>query len=528
MRSKVPRSIRLYVVKLIWIKIGDYYHRGAATARYQSCVVDYADLGHAPDRVVGRPTSLPLVSLRPCAPHFPAPSNIARKRARERERKGNNPTLGAGPADPVLPLGSPTPFFSTLSWSHSHERFHHSGPRSAAVPLGPPMPRYTISVRGMRRQADCIRGLFFSLTRPLLVPLFALFLSLRLFFFSLSLSLLSFPCPLSRSFFFFSALFPLLSLYLSLSFSLAMRPTRAPHTITRASPTRSTQHTWPVVRSCSAECAVLPPAGDRVTWPPGRNGTQHGLCSLMSRAHDTSQRRTKRPDRQIALSLPGSACGAFSLPLFPILFLSFFFPRTLSPVPLSLLFFPFCPFVSVKRARDTSRLGSCVHPRIVYITRGHVQPSSVVCLSAARETRDESVSQWDISVHLVHRRRWCRGENRANQSCKVQQYTSCSLPHHVEMKTSASVSCLCRYTTVYRRRCGLCTGVVCQRVTNDAVAETQREIEAVVALVRTTDAPTGLHGWKWMVCILLLYTRLIDARSIVVGSCLCGRVALGC
>lgn len=78
-----------------------------------------------------------------------------------------------------------------------------------------------------------------------------------------------------------------------------------------------------------------------------------------------------------------------------------------------------------------------------------------------------------------------------NQSCKVQ-YTSYSVPHHVEMETSASVSWLCGYSTVYRR-CGSCIGVVCQRV-NDVAKTRRREVEAAVALVRTTDAPTGLHG----------------------------------
>lgn len=251
-------------------------------------------------------------------------------------------SLEAGPADPVLPLGSPTSFFSTLSCSHSQERFHHSGSQSAAVPLGPPMPRYTIPVREMRRQADCIRGLFSSRSLSPLVPLFALFLSLHLIFPSLSLSPLSSPRPLARPF--FSALFSLLLLPFSpsLSFSLAMRPTRAPHTITRASPARAIQHTWPVGRSCSAECAVLPPAGDCVTWPPGRNGTQHGLCSLVSRAHDTSQRRTERPDRQRLHSLSQEARVVLSPSLYFRFFLSLSFYLALFPhVPFPLLLSPF-------------------------------------------------------------------------------------------------------------------------------------------------------------------------------------------
>lgn len=142
-----------------------------------------------------------------------------------------------------------------------------------------------------------------------------------------------------------------------------------------------------------AECAVLPPLQGTVSRGPQAavaRSAQHELCSLVSRAHDTSQRRTERLDRQIALSLPGSACGAFSLPLFlsPILSLPFLsLLRTLSlrycllsftlPVPLS---------SALACARAIHHASGSCHPRDVSTTRrlrGPRASPSVVCSRAA-------------------------------------------------------------------------------------------------------------------------------------------------
>lgn len=230
----------------------------------------------------------------------------------------------------------------------------------------------TLPLRGMRRQADCIRGFSFSLSlarslthpstlvRLLPRPLFALFLSLRLIFFSLSWLLLSSLVRLPPS-------SPSQSLSLSLSLSLPLpTPVRCgPHA--RASPARDTQHTWPVGHSYlrSVRSYLLQGTVSRGPQAATARSAQHGLCSLVSRAHDTSQRRTERPDRQIVFSLPGSACGAFSLPLFLRFFLSlslypflFLFPSHSHPVlQPSPLFLPFRPPVLRPRcARDVITL----------------------------------------------------------------------------------------------------------------------------------------------------------------------------
>jgi len=256
-------------------------------------------------------------------------------------------------------------------------------------------------------------SLFFVLVLPL--PLLAFFLSLCLISFSLSWSLLSFarlsPSLLPRrSLYPFP--FPLFSLFLSLSLALssdtrAIRPTRAPHTITRASPARATTHMAgrPLLL---AECAVLPPLQGTVSRGPQAataRSAQHGLCSFVSRAHDTSQRRTERPDRQIALSLPGSACGAFSLPLFlsPILFLSPFSPFfVLSPCATvfslsSSLLSPCCPDWRA-RARYITPLGPVRQPRDVSSIRSSRGPRAApsVVLFTRRRVPDSRLANSSV------------------------------------------------------------------------------------------------------------------------------------
>lgn len=113
----------------------------------------------------------------------------------------------------------------------------------------------------------------------------------------------------------------------------------------------------------------------------------HGLCSLVSRAHDSSQRRTERPTADRTLSAKKRAC-AFSLPLFSVsssLFLYLFLSlaRSLPALYcLSSLPPPFAtrchrvsvcvPRVSVCtreiRHRGFSPAPEC-HPRVVSTTR---------------------------------------------------------------------------------------------------------------------------------------------------------------
>jgi len=191
-------------------------------------------------------------------------------------------------------------------------------------------------------------------------------------------------------------------LSLSLSLFLFRHPcdtahTRVSHYHARESRARATTHMAgrPLLL---AECAVLPPLQGTVSRGPQAataRSAQHGLCSFVSRAHDTSQRRTERPDRQIALSLPGSACGAFSLPLFlsPILFLSPFSPffvlspcATVSSLSSSLLS-PCCPDWRA-RARDTSRLWVLCDTPATFppsdLPAGHVQQPPQCCVFTRR------------------------------------------------------------------------------------------------------------------------------------------------
>lgn len=281
----------------------------------------------------------------------------------------------------------------------------------------------TLPLRGMRRQADCIRGFSFSLSlarslthpstlvRLLPHPLFALFLSLRLIFFSLSWLLLSSLVRLPPS-------SPSQSLSLSFSSSSntrAMRPTRA-----RESRARYTTHMAgrPLLL---AECAVLPPAGDRVTWPPGRNGTQRAARTVLSREPRTrhqseTNRETGPTDRILS---PRKRVWCFLPPsLSPILSLSISLPLSislslaLSPCTTTLSSLPPFPtplfFGPVARA-TLSRSGTArVRPRVVPsdVPAATCQFPSVVCLRAAascRKARGESRDRWSIGIFLCLR-----------------------------------------------------------------------------------------------------------------------------
>lgn len=163
-----------------------------------------------------------------------------------------------------------------------------------------------------------------------------------------SLPPFSFACPFPPFFFFF-----FLFLFL---FQHPMRPTRA-----RESRARYTTHM--AGRSLLlAECAVLPPAGDRVTWPPGRNGTQRAARAVLSREPRTRhQSETNRetgptdrilsPRKRVWCFLPPSLSPILSLSLFLSPFLSIF-PSHFHPA-LSPLFHPFRPPVLRSVARAT-------------------------------------------------------------------------------------------------------------------------------------------------------------------------------
>lgn len=342
-----------------------------------------ADSGHAPGGVVGRPTSSPRLFWCPLVPPFPraTPGNVTKEKEGLREV---SPTLSskleAGPANSVLLLDAPTPFCGTLLLPLPRK----TPPLRSAIGGSPPRPAYAPCSQDATAGRPHSLPLFLSrLLSSLPFSLFALFLSLRLIFLSLSLSLVSSP----RSFFLAHPLLPpcfILSLFLSPN--ARMRPTRVPHTI--ASPARAA-HMATLTRgvcgptSCRGPCHVAP--------RPQRH-TAHGLCSLVSRAHDTSQRRTERPDRQIALSFPGSACGAFSLPLSPTFFLFFFSlfpPRALSlPVLLSPLFLLFPPPILGRGARAIYHaLGPACTPGVYFYHPTFPRPRAtplVLCVYTRR------------------------------------------------------------------------------------------------------------------------------------------------
>lgn len=130
-------------------------------------------------------------------------------------------------------------------------------------------------------------------------------------------------------------------------------------------------------------------------------------CALSWAAHTTPVRDEPR-DRtdRLHFSLPGSACGAFSLPLLPILFSLFLFPSHNILLPYTALssLLPFLPFSFGEHARDTSRLESCVQPPRCLCQPAATCSFPVLCVfKRCREVRPvKSVNQWDISVHLVH------------------------------------------------------------------------------------------------------------------------------
>lgn len=250
------------------------------------------------------------------------------------------------------------------------------------------MARLYATTLPLRRQADCICSFSFfpfpfPARSPTLVrsppPAFSLTPSN----FLLIVFVASFlPLPP------FSFARPLPTFLLSFSTSSnnrAMRPTRA-----RESRARYTTHMAgrPLLL---AECAVLPPAGDRVTWPSGRNGTQRATRAVLSREPRTrhqseTNRETGPTDRILS---PRKRVCAFSLPFFLRFFLSispflsFFPPHSLPVLQLSPLFLPIRPPVLwLRYARDVSCPGTTrVRPRVVSfdVSAATCQSPSVLC-----------------------------------------------------------------------------------------------------------------------------------------------------
>lgn len=207
------------------------------------------------------------------------------------------------------------------------------------------MARLYATTLPLRRQADCICSFSFfpfpfparspTLVRSPPLPAFSLTPSN----FLLIVFVASFlPLPP------FSFARPLPTFLLSFSTSSnnrAMRPTRA-----REFRARYTTHMAgrPLLL---AECAVLPPAGDRVTWPSGRNGTQRAARAVLSREPRTRhQSETNRetgptdrilsPRKRVWCFLPPFLSPVLSLYLSLSIFLSSaLFPctTTLSSLP---------------------------------------------------------------------------------------------------------------------------------------------------------------------------------------------------
>lgn len=123
--------------------------------------------------------------------------------------------------------------------------------------------------------------------------------------------------------------------------AVVMRPTRALTTLARKShkhARRRIHARWG--RDAKRREAVLPPAGDRVTWPPGRVAARSARAVLSRERRTQHQSETSRETGRRSHSLPVSACFLppslrLSLPflslsvpsVFLLLSLFFFFPR---------------------------------------------------------------------------------------------------------------------------------------------------------------------------------------------------------
>lgn len=149
--------------------------------------------------------------------------------------------------------------------------------------------------------------------------------------------------------------------------------TRAPHWRANRINTRADAYTHGGVETLSDE-AVLPPAGDRVTWPPGRVAARSARAVLSRERRTQHQSETSRETGRRSHSLPGSACF---LPPSLRLSLSFFFIRPSLSVRsfatrLSLAL-PFSPFLS--RVVPRHDAPCCAVPRRAVLHQLPIDPS---------------------------------------------------------------------------------------------------------------------------------------------------------
>lgn len=227
-----------------------------------------------------------------------------------------------------------------------------------------PSARLCVSLREMRRQADCICGTFLFL-------FFSLSLSCKL---TSSVPTRDFPrffldfvqfsshCLASLlSSLLLIAPFLALPFYLSLLSPRTARDaahTRAPHYQALGS---RALHTWLATLTRSVRSYLLQGTVSRGPQAAAARSA-HGLCSLVSRAHDSSQRRTERPTADRTLSAKKRVC--FLSPSFLRLFsfLSFYLfslqilslRSTVSLLSSALFYSTLSPPPSRVRSRDTS------------------------------------------------------------------------------------------------------------------------------------------------------------------------------
>lgn len=119
-----------------------------------------------------------------------------------------------------------------------------------------------------------------------------------------------------------------------------------------------------------SECAVLPPAGDRVTWPPGRSSTQRARAVLSREPRTRQQSETNRETDRRSHSL----CQETR-----VLSLSLFSP--------SLLFSLFLPLFPSNSLPALYCLSSLLHPLLLHCHHHHRR----VCVHEIRR-RDFSVT----------------------------------------------------------------------------------------------------------------------------------------
>lgn len=281
-------------------------------------------------------------------------------------------SLEAGPADPVLPLGSPTPF---------SQRFPVPTLKNDSTTLARnrrqfPSARLCPATRSLYARCD-VRPTVFAASFPLSLALSSRapfctfsFASSNFPFIVFVASLLSSP---PCSFFFFLPSSPF-SLFLSLPLfpSLLQCGPHARPTLSLARAPRNTTHMAgrPLLlrgvcgpTSCRGLCHVAP--------RPQRHTTRTVLSREPRTRHQSETNRETGPT-EIALS-PRKRVWCFLPPSIFDSFSFFLFTSHSFPVYRFLFFcLLFLPFRSGERARDTSRLGNCAHPRAVYITRNHV------------------------------------------------------------------------------------------------------------------------------------------------------------